>query len=80
MKEDLLKEYAGSSRMKTMGSQKAEFVNVSGAQESIPSAYVAWGAGSTNPEMEFLNNLWGLGTEYEKGYRTGPPGGWRNSV
>jgi hypothetical protein len=27
-----------------------------------------------------LNNLWGLGTQQEKGYRTGPPGyiGWRN--
>ncbi len=32
-------------------------------------------------ELVFLNNLWGLGTEYEQGYRTGPPGyiGWRNS-
>ncbi len=29
----------------------------------------------------FLNNLWGLDTEYEQGFRTGPPGyiGWRNS-
>jgi hypothetical protein len=28
-----------------------------------------------------LNNLWGLGTEKKKGYRSGPPGyvGWRNS-
>jgi hypothetical protein len=31
-------------------------------------------------ELEFLNNLWGLETELEQGYRTGPPGyiGWRN--
>jgi hypothetical protein len=28
-----------------------------------------------------LKSLWGLGTEEEEGYRTGPPGyiGWRNS-
>ncbi len=26
------------------------------------------------PELEFLNNLCGLGTEYKYGYRTGPPG------
>jgi hypothetical protein len=34
-----------------------------------------------NPELEFLKSLWGLGTEEEEGYRTGPPGyiGWRNS-
>jgi hypothetical protein len=33
------------------------------------------------PELEFLKSLWGLGTEEEQGYRTGPPGyiGWRNS-
>ncbi len=33
------------------------------------------------PELDFLKSLWGLGTEEEKGYRTGPPGyiGWRNS-
>ena len=33
------------------------------------------------PELEFLKSLWGLGTEEEEGYRTGPPGyiGWRNS-
>jgi hypothetical protein len=32
------------------------------------------------PVMEFLNNLWGLGTEKEWGCRTGPPGytAWRN--
>jgi hypothetical protein len=32
-------------------------------------------------ELEFLNSLWGLGTEEEEGYRTGPPGyiDWRNS-
>jgi hypothetical protein len=31
-------------------------------------------------ELEFLKSLWGLGTEEEEGYRTGPPGyiGWRN--
>jgi hypothetical protein len=33
------------------------------------------------PELEFLKILWGLGTEEEEGYRTGPAGyiGWRNS-
>jgi hypothetical protein len=33
------------------------------------------------PELEFLKSLWGLGTEEEESYRTGPPGyiGWRNS-
>ncbi len=33
------------------------------------------------PELEFLKSLWGLGTEEEQGFRTGPPGyiGWRNS-
>jgi hypothetical protein len=33
------------------------------------------------PELEFLKRLWGLGTEEEEGYRTGPPGyiAWRNS-
>ncbi len=33
------------------------------------------------PELEILKSLWGLGTEKEEGYRTGPPGyiGWRNS-
>jgi hypothetical protein len=32
-------------------------------------------------ELEFLKSLWGLGTEEEEGYRTGPPGyiGWRKS-
>jgi hypothetical protein len=25
-------------------------------------------------ELEFLKRLWGLGTEEEEGYRTGPPG------
>jgi hypothetical protein len=32
-------------------------------------------------ELEFLKSLWGLGTEKEEGYSTGPPGyiGWRNS-
>ncbi len=30
--------------------------------------------------LEFLNNLWGLGTKLEQGCCTGPPGykGWRN--
>ncbi len=34
-----------------------------------------------SPELEFLNSLWGLGTEQEQGYRTGPPDyiSWRNS-
>ncbi len=34
-----------------------------------------------NTELEILKGLWGLGTEEEEGYRTGPPGyiGWRNS-
>jgi hypothetical protein len=32
-------------------------------------------------DLEFLKRLWGLGTEEEEGYLTGPPGyiGWRNS-
>jgi hypothetical protein len=36
---------------------------------------------SWHTDLEFLNNLWGLGTEQEQGYRTGPLGyiGWRNS-
>ncbi len=36
---------------------------------------------TTDTELEFLKSLWGLGTEEEEGYRTGPPGyiGWRNS-
>ncbi len=40
-----------------------------------------WIAPQKFPELEFLKRLWGLGTEEEKGYRTGPPGyiGWRNS-
>ncbi len=34
-----------------------------------------------NTELEFLKSQWGLGTEEEYGYRTGPPGfiGWRSS-
>ncbi len=28
---------------------------------------------SAHSEPELLNNLWGLGTEQEWGYRTGPP-------
>jgi hypothetical protein len=34
-----------------------------------------------SPELEFLKSLWGLGTEEEEGYLTGPQGyiGWRNS-
>ncbi len=46
----------------------------------------SWDPGSgafliLDPELEFLKSLWGLGTEEEEGYRTGPPGyiGWRNS-
>ena len=32
-------------------------------------------------ELEFLKSLWGLETEEEQGYLTGPPGyiDWRNS-
>jgi hypothetical protein len=30
--------------------------------------------GLLGPELEFLNKLWGLGTELEQGCRTGPPG------
>ncbi len=35
----------------------------------------------SNQELEFVKSLWGLGTEEEEGYRTGPPGytGGRNS-
>jgi hypothetical protein len=35
---------------------------------------------SKQAELEFLKRIWGLGTEEEEGYRTGPPGyiGWRN--
>jgi hypothetical protein len=29
---------------------------------------------SASSVLEFLNNPWGLGTEYEEGCRTGPPG------
>jgi hypothetical protein len=36
---------------------------------------------TSRSELEFLKRLWGLGTEEEEGYRTGPPGyiGWWNS-
>jgi hypothetical protein len=36
---------------------------------------------TATPELEFLKSLWGLGTEEEQGFRTGPPGyiRWRNS-
>jgi hypothetical protein len=36
---------------------------------------------STRSELEFLKSLWGLGTDEEEVYRTGPSGyiGWRNS-
>ncbi len=36
---------------------------------------------AAEPELEFFKSLWGLGTEEEEGYSTGPPGyiGWRNS-
>jgi hypothetical protein len=36
---------------------------------------------SVGTELEFLKSLWGLGTEEEEGYRTGPPDyiGLRNS-
>ncbi len=37
--------------------------------------------GIPNVRAGLLKSLWGLGTEEEEGYRTGPPGyiGWRNS-
>jgi hypothetical protein len=37
-------------------------------------------AGLSRPELEFLNNLWGLGTELEQGSRTGQSDytSWRN--
>jgi hypothetical protein len=41
--------------------------------------WVHWGGGARErgvrnpfPVLEFLNNLWGLGTKKKKGYRTGP--------
>jgi hypothetical protein len=36
---------------------------------------------ANNTRAGFLKSLWGLETEEEEGYRTGPPGyiGWRNS-
>ncbi len=39
------------------------------------------GGGVRKTELEFLKSQWGLGTEEEEVYRTGPPGniGWRNS-
>jgi hypothetical protein len=42
--------------------------------------YGLWlgGGGEFVAELEFLKSLWGLGTEEEKGYRTGYIG-WRNS-
>ncbi len=67
------------------------------SRDSIPPAYVAWRAGTSNRVVvpgrqagnRFLGSLKGLqiesmgtiGTDKEKGYRTGPPGyiGWRNS-
>ncbi len=40
----------------------------------------SWQIAGANAVLEFLNNLCGLGSEYEKGCRTGPPGytAWRN--
>ncbi len=52
------------------------------------SSHFLWGEGARRrvlnesySELEFLKSLWGLVTEEEQGYRTGPPGyiGWRNS-
>ncbi len=39
------------------------------------------GINHSRSELDFLKSLWGLGTDEEEGYRTGPPGyiGWRNS-
>ncbi len=31
-------------------------------------------SGIFETELKFLKSLWGLGTEEEEGYRTGPPG------
>ncbi len=47
--------------------------------ESVPRLFKRSQIRST--ELEFLKRLWGLGTEEEEGYRTGPPGyiSWRNS-
>ncbi len=36
--------------------------------------YVSWGDLFWHTELEFLKSQWGLGTEEEYGYRTGPPG------
>jgi hypothetical protein len=36
-----------------------------------------------SPKLKFLKNLWGLGTEVEKGYCTGPPdyiGWWKMAL
>jgi hypothetical protein len=40
---------------------------------------LSWSVHCNFTELEFLESLWGLGTEEEEGYRTGPPGyiGWR---
>jgi hypothetical protein len=40
-----------------------------------------WYLGFYRQGAEILKSRWGLGTEEEEGYRTGPPGyiGWRNS-
>jgi hypothetical protein len=48
--------------------------------DTVEGKYVLCGADRTfsilqrRPELEFLKSLWGLGTEEEEGYRTGPPG------
>ncbi len=34
----------------------------------------------TQTELEILNSLWGLGTEWESGYRTGPPARYRTRL
>ncbi len=46
--------------------------------ESIPGLLKRFT--NTDSELEFVNNLWGPGTEQVKGYLTGPSGyiGWRN--
>jgi hypothetical protein len=53
-------------RLEASREQKTE-VSDTGREGTLYVAFVL-------PELEFLNSLWGLGTEEEKSYRTGPPG------
>jgi hypothetical protein len=55
---------------------------VRGIGRKLQYVYFAWlTLKLARTELEFLKSLWGLGTEEEEGYRTGPPGyiNWRNS-